>query len=127
MLRSAELIAFVLCTNAEATREFYRDRLGLELQAEELPQALVFDAGGTMLRASLVPHFQPLPATVIGWGVEDMGRAVSALTARGIEFIRYPGFDQDESSVWQAPDGTKVAWFSDPDGNILSLTQFPSD
>jgi len=125
MLADAEIIAFVGATDGSRAKRFYADPLGLRLVTEEPSHALVFDAGGTMLRVSLVPAVPPARFTVLGWRVKDIGATVDGLVAKGIAFERFPGFEQDERGVWTTPDGAKVAWFKDPDGNMLSLTQFP--
>ena len=125
MLTTAEVIAFVGTTDAGRAKAFYQDKLGLRLVSEEPSHALVFDAGGTMLRVSVVPEVPAVPYTVLGWKVDDIGTAVESLVSKGVRFERFPGFSQDARGVWTALDGTGVAWFRDPDGNTLSLTQFP--
>jgi hypothetical protein len=77
-----------------------------------------------MLRITAVPELQPAGYTVCGWRVDDIDRSVRALRLRGVNFKRFDGMDQDGLGVWTTPDGSKVAWFADPDGNTLSLTQF---
>ena len=124
VLAVADVIAFVGTTDPARARGFYQDRLGLRLISEE-PQALVFDAGGTMLRVSTAREVPPARYTVLGWKVRDIGAAIDALVLKGVSFERFPGFNQDERGVWTSPDGARVAWFKDPDGNMLSLTQFP--
>jgi predicted enzyme related to lactoylglutathione lyase len=123
MLGDAAPIAFVATTSAERAKAFYADALGLRLRSED-PYALVFDAHGTMLRVQKVDRVQPPPYTVLGWGVADIARAVQALSQRGVEVERFPGLDLDDLGVWTTPDGSRVAWFKDPEGHILSLTQF---
>jgi hypothetical protein len=97
--------------------------LGLRLVAAEA-FALVFDAHGTMLRISKVQALTPAPYTVLGWQVPDIGAAIKHLAEQGVRFEHYAGLGQDERGVCAFPDGTQVAWFKDPDGNTLSLTQF---
>lgn len=123
MLADARLIAFVATTDAERARGFYGDTLGLHLQSDQ-PYALVFDAHGTVLRVQKVEAVQPPPYTVLGWDVPDITQAVQALSQRGVQFERFPGLDQDDLGIWTTPDGSRVAWFEDPEGHILSLTQF---
>ena len=125
MLTSNELVAFVATANAEAAMMFYRDRLGLRLVGES-PYALEFEAGERLLRVTQVEEVAPRPFTVLGWKVSDIADEVLALAKRGIAFERYESLEQDENSIWTAPDGARVAWFKDPDGNVLSLTQFPA-
>lgn len=124
MLNSETLIAFVATTQPEQAKQFYTKILGLQLVADE-PYALVFDAHGTMLRLQKVQSFTPAPHTSLGWHVADMAHTVQSLRAKGVSFLRYPYFEQDEAGVWTAPGGAKVAWFKDPDENVLSLTEFP--
>jgi catechol 2,3-dioxygenase-like lactoylglutathione lyase family enzyme len=122
-LARSSLIAFVPTADAERARGFYRDVLGLRL-VEEDPFALVFDAKGTMLRVTPVEAVQPAPQTILGWDVENIVEEVDALVAAGVEFLRYEGMALDDRGIWEAPGGALVAWFRDPDGNVLSLTQF---
>jgi catechol 2,3-dioxygenase-like lactoylglutathione lyase family enzyme len=115
-------MAFVATTNAATARRFYADVLGLPL-VEDNPFALVFDVNGTMLRVQKVERIEPPPFTVLGWQVDDIDASVDALRARGVSFVEYPGMHQDERRIWQAPGGARIAWFKDPDGNTLSLSQ----
>ena len=107
----------------ERARAFYRDRLGLDLVSDELAFALVFDANGTMLRVTVVKELAPAGYTILGWRVQDIAAAATALANAGVEFQRYGGMEQDALGIWTAPGGTRVAWFKDPDGNVLSLSQ----
>jgi predicted enzyme related to lactoylglutathione lyase len=91
---------------------------------EESPFALVADAGGTMQRLTAVERTVAAPYTVLGWDVADIASMMDQLSARGVQFTRYQGIGQDDRGVWTAPGGAKIAWFLDPDGNNLSLTQF---
>lgn len=128
VLGSYPVLTFVATADHARASRFYRDVLGLRLVAEELPFAVVFDAGGTMLRISIVKELTPAPYTVLGWRVPDIAAAVSQLAGAGIAFERFPWMkDQDERGIWRSPSGACVAWFKDPDGNTLSLTQFPGD
>jgi hypothetical protein len=86
--------------------------------------ACVLDANGIMLRVTAVPEVSPPGYTVLGWRITDIAATVRALTARGVAFLRYDAMDQDEQGIWTTPGGDQVAWFADPDGNTLSLTQF---
>lgn len=125
-LASHPVMAFVATTDHLRAKEFYRDILGLRLVAEELPFALVFDANGTMLRVTVVKEMTPARYTVLGWRVPDIAAAVEQLSEAGVKFERYERTaNQDERGVWTAPGGARVAWFKDPDGNTLSITEFP--
>ena len=122
MLKSQKIIAFVATTNPPRAKAFYAKTLGLRLVSED-SFALVFDAAGTMLRVATVRDLQPATYTVLGWLVPDIQKSVRALQDRGVLFRRYEGTEQDEQGIWTAPGGAQVAWFGDPDGNTLSLTQ----
>jgi catechol 2,3-dioxygenase-like lactoylglutathione lyase family enzyme len=116
-------ITFLHVAERGAASVFYSDVLGLTLVSED-DFALVYDLGGTMLRVSIVQGFVPHPHTVLGWRVTDIGARVDELAARGVKFIIYDGFGKDARGMWVAPDGSaKVAWFNDPFGNNLSLTE----
>jgi catechol 2,3-dioxygenase-like lactoylglutathione lyase family enzyme len=122
-LADQSLIGFVAASDPERAKMFYRDTLGLPLVSEELPFALVFDAHGTMLRVFIVKEVLPARYTVLGWKAPDIVTAVTALSQAGVRFERYPGMEQDELGIWSSPSGARVAWFKDPEGNTLSLSQ----
>ncbi len=124
VLAACPLIAFVPTTQPARARDFYQRTLGLRL-TEDTPFALAFDANGVMLRVTIVQQHTPAPFTVLGWQVADIESAVATLTRGGVVFLRYPGMnDSGPSPVWTSPAGARVAWFHDPDRNVLSLTQF---
>ena len=116
-------IAFVATTDAAASLAFYRDVLGLTLVADE-PFAIVFDAYGTMLRIQKAPGHVALPHTALGWQVRGIDAIVDALVAKGVTMKRYEGMGQDPQGIWTSPGGARIAWFEDPDHNVLSLTQW---
>ena len=122
-LDDARLIAFVPTTDLSRARAFYAETLGLPV-TDESPYACVFNANGTMLRLTPVRRLSKVRYTVLGWGVSDIASTVAALTAAGVAFVSYRGMEVDEAGVWTAPGGDRVAWFEDPDGNLLSVTQF---
>jgi catechol 2,3-dioxygenase-like lactoylglutathione lyase family enzyme len=122
-LAGAALMAFAATSDLPAARAFYQRGLGLPL-AGESPIAMTFDCGGTTLRVNLVEQPVVAPYTVLGFTVGDIAAAINDLAARGIDFERFDGVEQDELGVWNAPGGAKVAWCKDPDGNVVSLTQF---
>jgi catechol 2,3-dioxygenase-like lactoylglutathione lyase family enzyme len=122
-LSESPVIAFVSTADARRALGFYRDALGLRL-VSETPFALVFDVIGTMLRVTIAETVTPAPYTVLGWQVADIAATVDDLIARGLSFTRYEGIDQDARGIWTSPAGGRIAWFHDPDGNVLSLTQF---
>ena len=123
MLGGAELIAFSATATPAEARAFYEGVLGLRLVADE-PFALVFDANGVTLRVAKVTEVAPPPYTVLGWKVADIAAAVDVLSSRGAVFERFEGMEQDERGIWRSPGGARIAWFRDPAGNTLSLTQF---
>ena len=125
VLADCELVAFVASTDLDRAREFYAQVLGLPV-TEQTEAACVFDANGTMLRVTAVPSAPAAGYTVLGWRVTDISVAVRALAARGVTFLGFDGMAQDADGVWAAPGGARVAWFADPDGNTLSLTEFPA-
>jgi predicted enzyme related to lactoylglutathione lyase len=122
MLESAELIAFVATADVPRARAFYEDVVGLELTGDD-GFALVFDAHGTTLRVTQVAEVAVAPYTTLGWLVPDVVTTIAALAGRGVVFERFDGIDQDEHGIWTAPGGGRIAWFKDPDGNTLSVTQ----
>ena len=134
-LGNTPLVAFVATTDPVRARAFYEGTLGLPLTLNQLPFALVFDANGTMLRVTPVAEWTPPKFTVLGWEVDDIVTTVQELRGAGVEFQRYPWMkDQDESGIWTSPSGpgiaavhagARVAWFKDPDGNVLSVAQMP--
>ena len=124
-LSKYKIIAFATIVNVEKAKEFYGGTLGLRLLDEEPPFALVYDANGTMLRLGMGKEMPQAQGTVLGWEVPDAAAAVKELLAAGVSFERYGFMQQDELGIWTTPTGAKVAWFKDPDGNILSLSEHP--
>ena len=123
MLESCDLVAFVGAADLDLARAFYEGVLGLPV-TERTDFACVFDSGGTMLRVTAVPAVAQPGYTVLGWRVPDITAVVRELTGRGVTVLRFDGMAQDEDGIWTTPGGDRVAWFADPDGNTLSLTQF---
>ena len=122
MLDSSKIIGFVPTKDPKKAKPFFADVLGLRFITDD-GFALVFDANRTMLRVVTVKEFTPLPFTLLGWEVPDIEKTVSALQKKGVTFERYGWFKQDDLGIWTAPGGAKVAWFKDPDGNLLSVSQ----
>jgi catechol 2,3-dioxygenase-like lactoylglutathione lyase family enzyme len=128
LLGSAKITAFVPTRDGEKARAFYVDTLGLRFVSDDR-FALVLDANGTTVRVSKAPEFTPQKFTVLGWEVSNIERLVSDLQAKGVTFENYGFPGQDERGIWTAPfvdnatSGARVAWFKDPDGNVLSITQ----
>jgi catechol 2,3-dioxygenase-like lactoylglutathione lyase family enzyme len=124
-LGKSKIIAFVPTNHRERSRVFFQSTLGLKLVSED-PFAMVFDAHGTMLRVVTVGDFSPLPFTILGWDVSDIEGTARKLAAAGVSFERYPGMQQDPTGIWTSPSGARVAWFKDPDGNVLSISEASS-
>jgi catechol 2,3-dioxygenase-like lactoylglutathione lyase family enzyme len=124
MLGTRPVVTFILTRDKAKAKTFYADTLGLRFVNDD-GFAMVFDANGIMLRISEVNDFTPQPATVLGWQVEDIASMARALAERGVHFERF-GMKQDELGIWTAPGGDQVAWFKDPDGNVLSLSRHVS-
>jgi catechol 2,3-dioxygenase-like lactoylglutathione lyase family enzyme len=117
-------ISFIATRDASTARVFYEGTLGLRLVADE-HFALVFNVNGRMLRIAKTETLSPAAHTVLGWEVENIEAKVKDLTERGVMFLRFESMPQDVNGIWTSPSGAQVAWFKDPDGNNLSLTQFP--
>lgn len=122
MLGSSNLIAFVPVSDLGRARAFYGDTLGLRVVGED-PYALSVDVNGSRLRLTVVADLRPQPFTIAGWEVGDIDASVDALVRAGVRFTRFDGMEQDERGIWTTPAGDRVAWFRDPDGNTLSLTE----
>ena len=122
---NAPPVTFVITADRARSKPFYAGVLGLRVLGED-DHAVTFDLGNrTPMRLTTVPGHKASGHTVLGWHVADIGTAVRDLKAKGAEFQVYDGYGQDGDGVWSSPGGgAKVAWFTDPDGNILSLTQF---
>ena len=122
MLGSAPGVAFLPSTDLDRSQRFF-ERLGLEVETVD-DFACVLRAGTTTLRVTRVDELRPQPFTVFGWRVGDIGTVVTALAADGVPCLRYDGMGQDDAGVWTTPGGDRIAWFHDPDGNVLSLTEY---
>jgi len=116
------VVTFLLVKDTDAALAFYRDTLGLKFLRDD-GFALVFDMNGVVLRIGKVSEFTPAQHTVLGWESEDIAATVDELTAKGVVFTRYPNMGQDELGICTFPNGDKVAWFKDPEGNVLSISQ----
>ena len=120
---TAKLIGFIPTRDAALARTFYESTLGLRFVSDD-NFALVFDSNGTMIRVVRAPDFQPFPFTLLGWEVPDIDATVADLAAKGVQFKQYGFPGQAPNGVWTAPGNVaRVAWFPDPDGNLLSLSQ----
>ena len=122
MLASSDIIAFVPTKDSAKARAFYEGVLGLGFISDD-GFALVFNANGIMIRVVKLQQFTPVQYTILGWQVKEIEKVVAHLRQRGVHFERYGFFQQDELGIWTAPGGAKVAWFKDPDGNTLSVSE----
>ena len=125
MLSQSKLQSIIWTSRIDQAEMFYREVLGLSLQTKS-DGALVFDVGGGDLRVSPVPSTVPSEHTVLGFSVSDVDSVVELLSAREVVFERFDGFPHNEKGILTTPDGSKVAWFRDPDGNLLSVVEYPS-
>ena len=123
MTHLSKPVLFLATANPKRSREFYEKTLGLKFVADEYP-ALVFEIGSSVLRIQKVERVRKAEYTALGWDVKDIRKTVRDLRGRGVVFQRYEGMNQDKDGIWTSPSGGLVAWFPDPDGNLLSLTQF---
>jgi catechol 2,3-dioxygenase-like lactoylglutathione lyase family enzyme len=122
MLGAMNIVAFVPTRDPEKARSFYEGVLGLRFVKDD-GFAMVLDANGTMIRVAKVPDFKPATFTILGWQVSGIEKLAAALEEKGVRFERFGFFEQDELGIWTAPSGDKVAWFKDPDGNVLSVSE----
>ena len=122
MLSNHKVIAFLATRDGPRARAFYEKTLGLAVLSDD-DYALALDANGTMLRIQKVSSFVPHPFTALGWAVSDIETTIEKLHAAGVVLERFAGLDQDQHGVWRSPSRARVAWFKDPDGNTLSVTQ----
>ena len=122
MLNNANIKAFVPTTKPDEAKVFYKDILGLKLLSED-GYALEFEANGILVRVSIVPELKPHAFTILGWNVPDISSTIKSLNEKGVECKKYDFMEQGSLGIWTSPNGSKVAWFNDPDGNVLSLTE----
>ena len=122
MLASSKLIGFVPTKDSAKARGFYEGKLGFTFVSED-NFALVMRADKSMIRIAKAQDFTPAPYTVLGWEVANIEEVAGWLRGRGVAFEKYPWVEDKETGIWSAPGGDKVAWFKDPDGNVLSISQ----
>ena len=122
MLSAGKLMGFVQTKDYQRAQQFYEGKLGFEFVSLD-SFALVMRAGGNLIRIVKITDFTPLQSTVLGWEVADVEAAVTWLAGRGVVFEKYPFAQDQERGIWTAPGGDKVAWFKDPDGNVLSVSR----
>jgi catechol 2,3-dioxygenase-like lactoylglutathione lyase family enzyme len=124
MLSTAKMMGFVLTKDYEVARAFYEGKLGFAFVSQD-QFALVVQAGEHKIRIVKMPNFTALPATVLGWQVQRIEEVAKWLRERGVTLEKFPFAQDQELGIWTAPSGGRVAWFKDPDGNILSISQHP--
>ena len=122
MIQLNKIIGFLPTKDSNRARQFYENTLGLKFVSDD-PYALVMQSGANMIRIAKAQDFTPAPYTVLGWEVQNIESVVSELKSRGVAFEKYPFIQDQELGIWSAPGGAKVAWFKDPDGNLLSVSQ----
>lgn len=122
MTSDSKIIGFIPTRDVDNALNFYRDILGLHFVSDDA-FAIVMDSNGITVRLVRIEEFTPAPYTILGWQVEDIESTVKQLAAKGLTFQRYSFLDQNKDGIWTAPSGAKIAWFHDPDGNTLSLSQ----
>ena len=122
MLTNAKVQAMVGTARADIAKAFYGETLGLKMKTDDT-FAMIFATGGGDLRVNRVPAVVPSTYAILGFHVDDIAGVVRGLAAKGVMMERYSFLPADTDGVWTAPDGTKVAWFRDPDGNLLSVVQ----
>lgn len=122
MLDSGKMVGFIPTTDYDKARAFYEGKLGFEFVSLD-QYALVMGVGGHMVRIAKVPNFKPLQGTILGWQVRNIEAVAQWLNDRGVPPEKYPFVQDQKLGIWTTPDGSKVAWFKDPDGNILSVSE----
>ncbi len=122
MLATSEAVAFLPSEDLDRAERFFQGVLSLGLLSRS-PYASVFQVGHGTLRVTKVDSLRPQPFTVFGWLVTDLRAVIRELREQGVAMLRYEGLDQDEDGIWTTPIGDLIAWFQDPDANVLSLTQ----
>ena len=125
MLQEPRITSILPSSNLEQSKEFFESKIGLQIISED-PYGVELEGLDSVLRLSLVQQFTPQAFTVLGFKVSDISLEVKSLTSKGVIFENYDSLDQDELGIWTSPSNAKVAWFKDPEGNVLSLTQYPS-
>ena len=124
MLPSSKIVGFVPAANLAHAKMFYAGVLGFRVLNEDL-FGISLEAKDALIRIAHVGEHQPAPFTILGWETSDLQKEVTELKTLGVEFLRIPGFPQDDLGIWTAPNGAQVAWFKDPDGNTLSVSKHP--
>lgn len=120
---TGQLVSFVPSTDLDVSEMFYVDTLQFPKIDRDAFVLVIDGGGGARVRITLVQSRGETGYTALGWRVPDLDGTVERLRDQGVDFIRYNGMDQDEHDAWTAPDGSRVAWFRDPHGNVLSLMQ----
>lgn len=122
MLSTSNIVAFVPTKDSQRARSFYEDILGLGFISDDV-FALVLNANGTSIRMTKLKEFTPAQYTILGWEVSRIDQVAEDLSKKGVEFQRYEWIQQDNRGIWTSPSGARIAWFKDPDGNVLSISE----
>ena len=125
MLNDSRITSLLPTVNPKQSKAFYLNTLGLKLTSED-DYGMEFESASSSVRITVVHEFKPQPFAVLGFKVDAIDREVEALSSKNVKFERYDGLDQDDSGIWTSPSQARIAWFKDPDGNLLSLTQYSS-
>jgi catechol 2,3-dioxygenase-like lactoylglutathione lyase family enzyme len=125
MLAAGKMVGFIPTTDYDKARAFYEGKLGFEFVSID-QFAMVMNAGGHMIRIAKIPNFKPLQGTILGWEAENIAAVAAWLVDRGVTLEKYPFAQDQKLGIWTTPNGDKVAWFKDADGNILSISQHVS-
>jgi len=125
MFEAATMIGFILTRDYKKAREFYEGVLGCTFVSHD-QFALVVKAGKNSIRIVQMAAFTPLQSTVLGWEVQGIEAVMDRLRERGVAFEKYPFVQDKERGIWTTPNGDKVAWFKDPDGNVLGVSEHVS-
>ena len=126
MLASGKIVGFIPSKDSSTARPFYEEKVGFQFVSDD-QFALVMRANETTIRITKLQNFTPAPFTILGWEVGNISAVVTWLKQRGVTFETYPFVQDRESGIWSSPSGAKVAWFKDPDGNVLSVTENPTE
>ncbi|TMM57909.1 VOC family protein [Maribacter algarum] len=126
MLVAPTITAFLPTAKPKESKQFYWHTLGLKLRSED-PYAFEFEGNGLVLRITIVNEFTPQPFTVLGFRIDKIESQVKTLQEKGVEFEKYGGLQQDDLGIWTSPSKAKIAWFKDPDGNLISLTEYENE
>ncbi|WP_092800562.1 VOC family protein [Rhodococcus globerulus] len=119
-LGSTKAISGFSVDDIDAAKKFYGETLGLKVTDEEMGIIRLHLAGGTEILVYPKPNHEPASYTILNFLVDDIDSAVDELTGRGVEFVKYDGFPQEDNGIMRG-NGPDIAWFTDPAGNVISV------